>query len=104
MTSEILAAISGCGTERSVRPSELIKKKRCKNAEGRRYGRTLPQALDSGVPRGGGAYRRRRAVDFRLADRLLKGECRAKRPEVAPQNRIRDGEVIASKHVEMLVC
>jgi len=28
----------------------------------------------------------------------------AKRPEVAPQNRIRDGEVIASKHVEMLVC
>ena len=28
----------------------------------------------------------------------------AKRPEVALQNRIRDGEVIASKHVEMLVC
>ena len=28
----------------------------------------------------------------------------AKRPEVAPQNGIRDGEVIASKHVEMLVC
>ena len=43
-------------------------------------------------------------LSFGCPQEFFRGVGIAKRPEVAPQNRIRDSEVIASKHVEMLVC
>ena len=46
----------------------------------------------------------KRTLSFGCPQEFFRGVGIAKRPEVAPQNRIRDSEVIASKHVEMLVC
>jgi hypothetical protein len=43
-------------------------------------------------------------VKVRLPKRILLGVGIAKRPEIAPRDRIGHYEVIASKHVEMLVC
>ena len=42
-------------------------------------------------------------VTVRLPKRILLGVGIAKRPEIAPRDRIGHYEVIASKHVEMLV-
>ena len=55
----------------------------------------------SGVPL---SLESKRTLGFGCPQEFFRRIGIAQRPEVAPQNRIRDGEVIASKHIEMLVC
>ena len=55
----------------------------------------------SGVPL---SLESNRTLGLRLPTGVLPAHRDRAEAEVAPQNRIRDGEVIASKHIEMLVC